>query len=169
MKLPKSGADFAGSAAAAIADGIPPSKADVTRTQSCLEEAVSLYQRVQGAEEGRLQEAANEVLAAGRPFTLKNLFAAYQEAASEKEGRSTYSAADEGSFSDSHTLLRARRQLEEVRLSMTVTANLKLLRSGYRIETAPMEKLIAALKKAEGDSARTLSAIFYYMRFFCKK
>lgn len=47
----------------------------------------------------------------------------------------------------------ARRQLEEVRLHMTAEVNVKLLKSGFSIETAPMEDLIAALKAAEKEIA----------------
>ena len=45
--------------------------------------------------------------------------------------------------------ISARRQLEEVRLSMTSEVNLKLIESGFSIDTAPMEELIDALKEAE--------------------
>lgn len=44
--------------------------------------------------------------------------------------------------------LEARKLLEEVRLKMTVEANVKLLQSGYHIETAPMEELIHQLEEA---------------------
>ena len=47
----------------------------------------------------------------------------------------------------------ARRQLEEVRLRMTAEVNVKLLRSGFSIDTAPMEELIEALKLAERQLA----------------
>ncbi len=47
----------------------------------------------------------------------------------------------------------ARRQLEEVRLRMTAEVNVKLLRSGFAIDTAPMEELIEALKLAEHQLA----------------
>lgn len=47
----------------------------------------------------------------------------------------------------------ARRQLEEVRLRMTAEVNVKLLRSGFSIDTAPMEELIEALKVAEHQLA----------------
>ena len=42
--------------------------------------------------------------------------------------------------------LEARAQLEEVRLLMSVEANVKLLKSGFAIETAPMEELIQKLR-----------------------
>ncbi len=45
--------------------------------------------------------------------------------------------------------ITARRQLEEVRLSMTAEVNVKLIQSGFAIDTQPMEQLIDALKAAE--------------------
>jgi hypothetical protein len=45
--------------------------------------------------------------------------------------------------------LTARKQLEEVRLRMTAEVNVKLLKSGFSIDTMPMEELIAALREAE--------------------
>ena len=44
--------------------------------------------------------------------------------------------------------LQARKALEEIRLKMTVEANVKLLQSGYQIETAPMEDFIKQLENA---------------------
>ena len=49
--------------------------------------------------------------------------------------------------------LTARRQLEEIRLHMTAEANVKLLKSGFSIDTAPMEQLISALRQAEKELA----------------
>ena len=49
--------------------------------------------------------------------------------------------------------ITARRQLEEVRLRMTAEVNVKLLKSGFSIDTAPMEELIEALKQAEYELA----------------
>ncbi len=49
--------------------------------------------------------------------------------------------------------ITARRQLEEVRLRMTAEVNVKLLKSGFSIDTAPMEELVEALKKAEREVA----------------
>ncbi len=49
--------------------------------------------------------------------------------------------------------ITARRQLEEIRLHMTVEANLKLLKSGFAIDTAPMEEAIEALKQLEEQQA----------------
>lgn len=53
--------------------------------------------------------------------------------------------------------IRGRRLLEEIRLSMTVEANIKLLRSGFQIETAPLEELVGKLKKAEESYATAIT------------
>lgn len=47
--------------------------------------------------------------------------------------------------------ITARRQLEEIRLRMTAEANVKLLKSGFSIDTAPMEQLVEALKQVERE------------------
>ncbi|MBQ7360596.1 MAG: hypothetical protein IJW63_10950 [Lachnospiraceae bacterium] len=48
------------------------------------------------------------------------------------------------------------RQLQEVRLMMTVEANVKLLRSGFSIDTTEIEKLVDALKEMEAQQAQQL-------------
>lgn len=49
----------------------------------------------------------------------------------------------------------SRRQMEEVRLHMTAEVNVRLLKSGFAIDTAPMEELIAALRSAERELAES--------------
>lgn len=51
--------------------------------------------------------------------------------------------------------LDARRQLEEIRLRMTAEVNVKLLKSGFAIDTAPMEQLIEALRHAQKEVAES--------------
>lgn len=48
-------------------------------------------------------------------------------------------------------LVQDRLQLEEIRLHMTVETNLKLLKSEFAIDTAPIEETIEALKWAEQE------------------
>ncbi len=47
----------------------------------------------------------------------------------------------------------SRRQLEEIRLRMSAEVNVKLLKSGFAIDTAPMERLVEALRQAEAEVA----------------
>lgn len=51
--------------------------------------------------------------------------------------------------------ITARRQLEEIRLRMSAEVNVKLLQSGFAIDTAPMEELLEALRQAEAEVAQS--------------
>lgn len=53
--------------------------------------------------------------------------------------------------------IHGRRVLEEVRMKMTTEANLKLLRSGFSIDTAPMEDLVKNLREIEKEFAINLT------------
>lgn len=55
---------------------------------------------------------------------------------------------------DGVSLVQSRLQLEEVRLRMTVETNMKLLESGFAIDTAPIEETIEALKQVERELAK---------------
>ncbi len=52
-------------------------------------------------------------------------------------------------------LVQNRLRLEEIRLHMTVETNLKLLESGFAIDTAPIEETIEALKQAKQSLAES--------------
>lgn len=50
----------------------------------------------------------------------------------------------------------ARRQLEEIRLKMTVDANIKLLKSGFSIDTSSLEDVVSQLRKVENEYYKKL-------------
>lgn len=133
LQLPLAPEEFMEKAAGAVADGTDPAKMNLNVQETIYEQAVRLTEQV-----SQIKDEAADVITAGRlPFTLKNLFAAqYAEAPAD---------------------IRGRRLLEEVRLSMTVEANLRLLRKGYHIETAPLEELVTKLKEAEAEYAKALT------------
>ncbi|MDE5894327.1 MAG: hypothetical protein K2H45_15545, partial [Acetatifactor sp.] len=56
--------------------------------------------------------------------------------------------------SDAEQRIKDHRLLEEIRLRMTVETNMKLLESGFSIDTNPIEETIEALKKAQQELAR---------------
>lgn len=55
-------------------------------------------------------------------------------------------------------LLTAKRQLEEIRLMMTVQANYQLLKKGISIETLELEQLVEELKTLENDYYKAMLA-----------
>lgn len=56
----------------------------------------------------------------------------------------------------SYDEIKAKRQLEEIRLKMTVEAASKLESKGFHIETEPLEKVVEELKKQEESSYKEL-------------
>lgn len=64
-----------------------------------------------------------------------------------------YFWSDAGQFVDLDDVV-SRRQLEEIRLRMSAEVNVKLLQSGFAIDTAPMEELVEALRQVEETVAQ---------------
>lgn len=138
--LPQNPEAFAKAAAIAIADGKVPLQADITKKQSNLEKAVSLKEQVEQASE----EAVDIIKAKNLPFNLKNLFAAVEEWKAEE----SHPVREEDTA--------GRNLFMQVRLSMTVGANLRLLRSGFSLETMSMEVLAGQLHKANIEDGKAL-------------
>lgn len=136
-QFPVSYKDFMDSAACAAADGIDPAKADLGRKETYARQAAVLYEKTVTVDIW----VVDVITAKNLPLTLRNIFALQNEI----PGR------------DIPVNIRGRRLLEEIRLSMTVEANIKLLRSGFQIETAPLEELVGKLKKAEESYATALT------------
>ena len=117
-------------AAQAISEGKSPFQANLNHKGfSVYEEAARVYERY-----SRISfQAVDYVVNNHQECNLRNMEA--------YDSRWGYSVPQ----------LQARKTLEEVRLKMTVEANVKLLQSGYHIETAPMEELIKQLEAVTKD------------------
>lgn len=120
--VPVTEESFAAAAAEAIASGKEPIYADLSQ---------------EGQAGGTVYEKAVEVL---------------------DYYRAQYEALERPDFADREEAekwlrqqgdVTARKHLEEIRLRMTAEVNVKLLKSGFSIDTAPMEELIEALREAE--------------------
>lgn len=125
--------------------GLPLTKENLDRLEELRQIELPL------TEESFAQAAANAVAEGKSPV----------HASLGKENRNLYEKAAEldeyyhGSEAWEKALgdITARRQLEEIRLRMTAEVNVKLLKSGFSIDTAPMEQLVEALKWAEEELA----------------
>ena len=107
------------------------------------------------------EEAVKETVARGKEITLHNLYEAQlqiQAAKQEADGKSTVYAKGSMAVGSSVSIevsftqekyITATRQLAEVQLRMTIDANIKLLKSDYSIDTAPLSELVDALKAQE--------------------
>lgn len=59
-------------------------------------------------------------------------------------------------LNDGSVSVTAKRRLEEARLRMTAEVNIRLAESGFSIDTANLEELVEALKKAEEEQAKRM-------------
>lgn len=99
-------------------------------------------------EKEQILETAVTAIAEGIPVGAKNLVTSHNYWGKAAELFEVYQG-EQGI-----TLVQDRRQLEEIRLHMTVETNVKLLKSGFAIDTAPIEETIQALKQAEQELAK---------------
>lgn len=152
--------DFMVSAACAVADGTEPARADLGKKETYAKQALSLMEQTAAVQD----EAADIITARDLPLTLRNLFAVQDELLVQDEENAKHSAPVREEMLQGQTgkaglieNVHGRRILEEVRLTMTVEANLKLLRRGFQIDTMPLEKLVDKLREAENSVVKALT------------
>lgn len=127
-------------AAAAIADGKKPVEANLADGRSSMERAADYAESY-----GKISdEAVDLTVAEEKPLNLQNLTKA-QEKIDAGEVTQEVPAA-----------VTQRRQMEEVRLMMTIEANRQLMARGYSIDTTELEALVEALKKLEQEQNQKL-------------
>ena len=135
VKLPQEMPQILSAVAAAISDGKSAEKADLSDGRSNREKAADYVEAY-----GKISdEAVDQTVAEEKELNLRNLEKAQQMIEQNGVSENTPEAVS------------ARRQLEEVRLMMTIEANRRLLESGYSIDTTDLEKLVEALKKMEEE------------------
>lgn len=138
----------------ALIEGKEASEGILTGSEENIYEKAVRYTEEAGA---ITEEAVKETLSRGEELTLRNLYAAQTQihaavaVITQSGGRTSAMAASvsvEISFSQ-EKYVTATRQLAEVQLRMTIDANIKLLKSDYSIDTAPLSELVDALKAQE--------------------
>ncbi len=134
----------------AIAEGGRPKDAVIVDGYSNVERAQQAAQTIEQATDGDVWSVVEK----GMPLTIENLEAArnyhaQQETDSRSGGQSAETAEIPEYAKEDLAFLKAKRQLEEIRLAMTAQANYALLRQGISIETQPLEELVQQLKEQE--------------------
>lgn len=74
----------------------------------------------------------------------------------KEEGQSENNQSQEQPEQSNVTLIKARRQLEEIRLMMTSSAGVKMLMKGIDINTEPIENIIDELKRQENEYTKAM-------------
>ncbi len=132
IKLPMSEKDIVINAASSIANKRPATSGKVEGTENNIGKAIDIFEKTRAITD----EDVAKVISNNEDITLKNLFEAKENKAETPEPK------------DAENFLVAKKQLQEVRLSMSVTANLRLIDKGFAIDTAPIEEVIKELDSA---------------------
>lgn len=168
-------------AAAAISDGRSAQQANLAETDSAWKQAVYWKEQADRVSD----EAVRAVRESGEELNLRNLSAAQKQidenaqaargdtaqtdsAEAQKADSARAQEADSVSVSAQSSAVQsgdaagelewiaARRQLEELRLQMTITASRSLIKKGYAIDTTELSQLVEDLKAAEEKARQTL-------------
>lgn len=139
LEFPLEISAVADAAARAVADGKRPKEAELLEETTLLEKAVRIKEEVDAISDEKLQAAVHEE----KPLQISIL-------ANQEEMAVTLSVTEEKCY------ITARRQLEEIRLRMTVSANYQLLKRGIRLDTCSLERTVEALKSQEEAFGRLL-------------
>lgn len=127
--------------AQALREGKSPKQADLSGN-GLYEKAQDLVEKVQKISPQALEKAVDT----GETIHIRNLSRMQREI--EIDGYHSENQAGD-------KLLHAQRMLEEVRLKMTVSANLSLLRSNVSIDTTELTELVEKLRALEETQSRT--------------
>lgn len=153
LTLPASDEDVLNSIIQTIEEGKRPLQAPLTNEGNFAQRAQDAYQVVQMATDDNIKNVIENNL----PVTIYNIKEAQKNQTTGVEGNNTtnYSSNETMAQSsivateDNISFIKAKRQLEEIRLQMTTEANYKLLKQGISIETSDLENIINELKASE--------------------
>lgn len=153
-------------AASALSDGQSASDGDLADTRDMFRKALDYIDEVGAVTD----EAVEKTVSDGTALTLRTLTAAQKSIDAYLDTQQSGTQSDAGNGDDSGStdngsgsgknyadkIKASEMTLASVRLQMTVKTNLILLKSGYSIDTAPIEKLEADLRKAGTQAAEEM-------------
>ncbi len=151
ISVPINANNVIGASAAAIADGKPAEFGNILEENSNLKKARDIYTELNNITDSDIERVLDEE----KELTIKNLGSARDRAVIESQVNNS-SLNSSIASNNSTELIVARKQLEEARYYMTIEANYKLLKTGFSIDTAPMEDLINKLQSVLDKTAANL-------------
>ncbi len=137
IKLPKDYKQACERAAFSLGRGDEPKKADLIKdTQNLYDKAASIIEKTEKISDEQVKETLN----AGKILNLKNLWSA-----KETFGVTSNISAE----ISAKTVTDGQAVLEEVRLKMTLDANVAMLKRGIEIDTLPLSRLVEEIRSAQ--------------------
>lgn len=111
--------------------------------------AQKAIENIQNIDENQVDSFAHDLEEEQRPVTIQNLF---EKSEKEKNNHSSHDTGAGSGIAD----ITARRQLEEIRLKMTLESGVRLLRQGVPIETTELSNLVDQLRAIEDEYYKNL-------------
>lgn len=154
--ISKNSEDIIDRIAQAMGEGKTAGEALLLNKKGIFDQAVELLQEVEQISD----EAIEAVIQNEQPITIKNLLASQKQIQLDSDNKTSLTYSEESDEAESmtedlvskttnNTSVTAKRQLEEIRLQMSVEANVKLLKSGISIDTTELEQLVEHYKELE--------------------
>ena len=132
-------------------EGKRPVQVLLTGNEDHLEQAVAIQEKLNSVSE----DALKNVVLAGKELTIENL--AKEQKIIDDNADSIFIYRDTKVVDEeSYELISARRQLEELRLMMSVEASFRMLKQGIEVETTELSKLVENLKAEEQQYQKAL-------------
>ncbi len=131
----------------ALMSGKRAEEANIADTESFHEHAARLLDETASITD----DAVYNVVKKSIPLTLQNLVREQNSATPVQEKREE--VVGNSLFREYN---HAKLQLEEIRLKMTFEANLRMLKSGYSIDTTQLSRLVEDMKEAENSNREVL-------------
>ncbi|MBE5860604.1 MAG: hypothetical protein E7301_10855 [Butyrivibrio sp.] len=170
LEFPLKDSDVLALAASSIANEKAAATANVQNEENNLKRAVEINEKTSRISDGAINRALEKLaykaegsfenVSIEKALTLKSIFDEEKNGESavisEKANADTDTAGQNIKADQDQQFLMARRQLEEIRLSMSVSVNLRLLNKGIQIETTPMKQLIGEMNKAIDEIGKSL-------------
>lgn len=148
-----------------IAMGNPPEQARISGS-SLKDRASRLIERIQGI----TAKAVDNAVLQGKPVTVSYLYNISMRSVDMRRMRGPVNTGVEGAslslsgvgqdgsqpesvmpLSNNPSAVTARRQLEEIRLSMTIEAAVRLVRQDINIDARPLSRIVEALRQEENQ------------------
>lgn len=146
MEFPITREDALSHIAQTLREGKPAKEADLSK-DGIFKQAAIIKEKVDSI----TPEAVEKVVSDGEILNIRNLSSAQRSIEAAMSGQTTVQMQT----STEETFVHAHRTLEEVRLQMTVSANIMLLKSDYAIETAELSDLVEQLRAVEQKMNQT--------------
>lgn len=132
-------------------EGNTPKSVQLNETQDKLVKALDIQEKLQGISE----DALKNIILSSKPLTIENLAKEQKVIEDNRDATFIYSSvktvAEEGP-----ELVTARRQLEEVRLMMTVQASIRMMKQGIDVGTKELSQLVEDLRQVEEDYQKSV-------------